>query len=269
VVTGIAFSIMASILFLLTAAYFVQVKSLYRQLDDNVTKYWASESKVPGDPIHSYDESKRFCESLAGWMPIGTPEEMEFLRSFLPLASYPYWLGQGSEFGTWSDGSPITTDFEPGYPPCETNCGIHYQAGKLVKISMDEKSRANIICKVAMNEFFFVRLLMTNRVQLSSDQIEVAMAADFARSFLTSGFNMGCFFAVMTFYAIIFVKAIVTRTWKCIKRYRTRTSYDGKDSEDREASEPLGTAFAQSPDFDTDKNRMSATVTGQPLHITE
>lgn len=237
------YSIMASLLILFTTCCFVQVESLYRQMDDNVTKYWASESKVPGDPIHTYAESKRFCESIAGSMPIGTAEEMEFLRSFLPLASYPYWLGQGEEFGTWADGSRITADYDSDYSECEINCGIHYQAGKLVKMSMDEKHKANIICKVVFNEFFFFRLLWSHSVQLSSDQIEVVWAADFARSFLTAGFSMGCMLTMVGFCTVYFALFLISKiSIKCFKRIYAKAGYEERESE---ASEPLGTAFRQ------------------------
>lgn len=80
---------------LLVLRFYVPCSALYKQIDDNSTLYWASESRLDGDPLHSYSRSRSFCQSLGGDLPIGTSEEMLFLKSFLPIDTYPYWLGQG------------------------------------------------------------------------------------------------------------------------------------------------------------------------------
>ena len=185
---------MAASFVLIIMINFATTEAIYKSLDNDSVRFWASESRKPGDPIHSYSSSKRFCESLAGEMPIGSAEDFKVLNSMLPLGAYPYWLGQGEAAGTWSDGSIIEADYDADHPECESNCGMHYAAGRLVKMSMDEERQANIVCKIVMDYSFFLRLMTSKKLLLSSDQHEVVLAAQFARSFLTAGFYMGVSF---------------------------------------------------------------------------
>lgn len=213
------------------------VEALYKSLDNDSTLFWASESMVPGDPLHSYSKSKAFCESLAGNMATGNPADMNILNSFLPLASYPYWLGQGDYIGTWADGSPIATDVEADHPECLSNCGIHYQGGKLVRMSMDEDRGANVVCKVAVDGMFFIRLMTSRKILLSSDQHEVVLAAQFARAFLQNGFYIGVSFMVMIISSFVVILDIIKR---CSRAFLSSPRLKQVPQEsDEEESQPL------------------------------
>lgn len=186
--------------------------ALYKSLDDKSTMYWASESRLEGEPIHSYSSSRLFCQSLGGDLPTGS--DTSFLTSFLPMDTYHYWLAQGDSPYTWADGTSVTTEYDAVDGHCTLNCGIHFIGGRLVLISMDEEIRGNIVCKIVIGPTFFFQIMTTEKVLLSSDQHEVVLAAEFVRTFLNAGFAIGIIFAAVVaivFYVTMEVMRAFTR----------------------------------------------------------
>lgn len=203
--------------------------SLYTRLNDGNTFYWATDADFTG-VRHTYDDSKRFCQSLAGSLPTASHDQLKELQSFLGNDNDQiYWLDKGGEGGKWVERSDVGfTDWT-----CGSQCGIHYRKGQLLPAPIDENTKAGIICKFNIDFYFFINLLRRRSVTLSSDQNEIVLAADFAKLFLHMGFYVGIGFMLIV---ILFFSIVSCLIWISGKSFKKKMQVTAEDSA---LSEPL------------------------------
>lgn len=201
--------------------------SLYTRLNDGNTFFWATDPDFTGIK-HTYADSREFCESLGASLPTG--DQLKELQSFLGNENEQiYWLDQGEETSKWKDRSDIGfSDWT-----CGSRCGIHYQKGRLIQTTMDESTKAGIICKFNIDFYFFINLLRRRSVKLSSDQDEIVLAADFAKLFLHMGFYVGIGFMLIV---ILFFSIVSCLVWISRKSFKKKLRLTAEDSA---LSEPL------------------------------